>query len=67
MRELFERGNGESLWREPEPERGADREMVRKMVGKALEIGVTSVMENITYISVIQRLQDRDNYLSDFY
>ena len=44
---IGERGNGESLW--VEPERTADREMVRKMMGKALEIGVTAVMENNVY------------------
>ena len=32
-----------------EPEKSADREMVRKMVGKALEIGVTAVMDNDVY------------------
>ena len=44
---MGDRGNGESLWLEPE--KSADREMVRKMVGKALEIGVTAVMENNVY------------------
>ena len=44
---MGERSNGESLWLEPE--KSTDREMVRKMMGKALEIGVTAVMENNIY------------------
>ena len=44
---LGERKNEKSKWEEPE--KMADEEMIKKMLGKALEIGVKAVMQNNVY------------------
>ena len=44
---LGERKNEKSKWEEPE--KMADEEMIKKMLGKALEIGVKAVMQNNIY------------------